>query len=132
VIVRRRAALLAPLALALIPRSALADCALVPPAEEARSARHVFEGRVAATSGVAMTFDVDAIWKGNPPARIVVSGGGRWWPPADAVGQTWLVFAEGADDAHLSFSRCGNTGALPIRPAVLAALASAGLTRAPR
>lgn len=128
----KRRALFAALALALTPRLAAADCALYPPAEEARAARHVFEGRVVSVSGTSLVFEVVATWKGNPPARITVTGGGRWWPSPDAVGQTWLVFAAGDSDTSLTFSRCGSTGALPARPEVLAALAGAGLSRAPR
>lgn len=127
----RRAFLLVPALLAL-PSAAAADCALLAPDDEARRARHVFEGRVVAVDGGSMTFDVIAVWKGNPPARVTVAGMGRWMPPSGAMGQTWLVFAAGDDDAHLGMSRCGSSGRLPASDRTLAALAGAGLSRRTR
>lgn len=119
----------------LLPASdALARCASrYDAASEARHARYVFEGRAThvADDGT-YTFDVTAVWSGNPPPTLRVTWAGRGAPVEHRhVGTDWLVFAGGESDDALGMSRCGSTSRLPAR-ALVAELTRAGFTRTPR
>ncbi len=117
-------------AVSFMPSIASARCAMIEPAVEIRDARFVFEGTVVAVGERSFTFEVNAVWKGDPPARVTVQ---YWAPrrrpsPAD-VGRQWIVLAVQSDDGALSASRCGSSGELPMRANVAAALQQLRLTR---
>lgn len=124
------AALGALLASAAAPASA--RCAHLAVATEARGSRYVLEGTIESVDADGIgTVRVTAVWLGTPPATVRVGfRSGRFRLSSHHVGETWLVFAEGASDASLAMNRCGSSG--PVLASVTAALSAAGYHRTSR
>lgn len=121
-------------AAAMVPTSAEARCARPSVAAEARRSRYVFEGTVVSISGMNLTFQVTAVWRGTPPDHVTVARSERssMAPTASDVGQSYLVFAHGESDTSLAMSRCGSSGPLASATETLAELRRAHLTRTAR
>jgi hypothetical protein len=87
-----RAGVFLALLVALIPRAALAECALLRPSIAARSAAVVFSGTAMNERGM-VPFEVDSVWKGAVTKQFVV----YLFPSVEQlefkVGQKYLVFA---------------------------------------
>jgi hypothetical protein len=84
-----------PLLLPLAPASALADCMMPPPIEEAvKTADIVFVGRVAGTANRNSWADVEVaeVWRGPDQPRAVVIKGG---PPGNAATSVDRAFETG-------------------------------------
>ncbi|MEI8254588.1 MAG: hypothetical protein WCJ30_02835 [Deltaproteobacteria bacterium] len=121
------------LLLSFTPAPAAARCAPTTVERQARTARYVFEGTLVATADGTLTFEVTAVWKGAPPARLTILTSVRGqFAAATDVGRQFLVFAQGSDDAHLAVSRCGASRGLADAAAVLVELRAAGLARRAR